>query len=174
MSANKRPIYLGKEEYPRGFCAGTARTAHCFFPHFEQRRRFATSWSFASQPHNRPRIFGTVERSYPQAEQVRISVYCPNSSLSFSTRNAAMPRIVHGQCGRVHPVLSNEQHCISARGDSDARVEFRGNRLGPPCSRTAFSHGDTCHETERSKKDFIPEAGDRYTGLLDLLKRTRQ
>jgi hypothetical protein len=52
-------------------------------------------------------------RSYPHAEQVRISVYCPNSSLNFLTWNGGMPRIVYLQIAGVHPVPDASEHCIS-------------------------------------------------------------
>jgi hypothetical protein len=59
----RRLFYFGNEVYPRGFRGGTARAAHFFFPHFEQRIRLATSSIRTSQPHNRASVCGSAIRS---------------------------------------------------------------------------------------------------------------
>ena len=115
----------------RGFRSGTARTVHFFFPHFEHRKRFATSSSRVSHPHNRPKVCEVVTRSYPHAEHVRISVYCPNSSLNFSTWNGGMPPIVPMQSARVHPVLDTREHCIK----NGSRLVTSRHRLKPQAPR---------------------------------------
>jgi hypothetical protein len=68
-------IYFGKDVYPRGFCGGKARSAHFFIPHFEQRRRFATSSSRASQPQSLPNVRGSEARSWPHAVHLSTNVY---------------------------------------------------------------------------------------------------
>jgi hypothetical protein len=91
----RRLPYLGNDEYPRGLRGGTACAVHFFFPHIEQRMRFATSSSFAFQPHSRPRVCGSAMRSWPHAEHFKTKVYCPNSSLNLSTwKCVGMPPIV--------------------------------------------------------------------------------
>jgi hypothetical protein len=67
--------YLGSDVCPRGFRDGTARAAHFFFSHIEQRMRFSTSSSFAFQPHRRHKVCGSVMRSWPQAEHFNTNVY---------------------------------------------------------------------------------------------------
>jgi hypothetical protein len=68
-------FYFGKDVYPRGFCGGKARSAHFFIPHFEQRRRFATSSSRASQPQSLPNVRGSEVRSWPHAVHLSTNVY---------------------------------------------------------------------------------------------------
>jgi hypothetical protein len=68
-------FYFGRDVYPRGFCGGKARSAHFFIPHFEQRRRFATSSSRASQPQSLPNVRGSEARSWPHAVHLSTNVY---------------------------------------------------------------------------------------------------
>jgi hypothetical protein len=82
------PPYLGNPEYPRGFVGGKALKLHFFFPHFEQRIRFATSSSRASHPHNRPKVCGSAVRSWPHSAHLSTNVYWPNSSLNLLIWNS--------------------------------------------------------------------------------------
>ena len=61
--------------YPRGLRGGTARKVQHFLLHFEQRMRFSTSTSFASQPHSLPKVLGCVMRSWPQDVHFNTKVY---------------------------------------------------------------------------------------------------
>jgi hypothetical protein len=80
----RRKIYFGSDVYPRGFFGGNARKLQRFLPHFEQRMRFATSSSRASQPQRRPSMSGSALRSWPHSAHLNTNEYWPNSSLNFS------------------------------------------------------------------------------------------
>jgi len=107
-----RRLYLGKDVYPRGLRGGTALSVHCFLPHFEHRIRLATSSSRESQPQSRPRVCGSVVRSWPQAEHFSTRVYWPNSSLNLWTWNSRGTPPIFGRAGRsVHPVRRSVDYC---------------------------------------------------------------
>jgi hypothetical protein len=73
QSALLPQVHLGRDEYPLGFCTGCALNVLPFFPHFEQRSRFATSSSRVSHPHNWPNMRGSAVRRWPHSEHSMVN-----------------------------------------------------------------------------------------------------